>query len=215
VWLVSPHVISAARHLRLLWYIRSEVIMKNQKLKFAATILAFIIGIVSVRVSGLFSSLTLSNTQQDFPAQVDLLLAEKTFAEQNFDNVEVHSDQLLNNEEESEVFSPSGDYHPLNRPADESEKFIQFDLQVRGKKGKLVAWGEVRGVQSWYKFTSVSVTEKYLKFSTAKVSGVSYNFEGEFLKKGYGVTLEGTLRKFVNGKKVMEVHTPFVHYAGC
>ncbi len=189
--------------------------MKNQKLKFAATILAFIIGIVSVRVSGLFSSLTLSNTQQDFPDQVDLLLAEKTFAEQNFDNVEVHSDQLLNNEEESEVFSPSGDYHPLNRPADESEKFVQFDLQVRGKKGKLVAWGEVRGVQSWYKFTSVSVTEKYLKFSTAKVSGVSYNFEGEFLKKGYGVTLEGTLRKFVNGKKVMEVHTPFVHYAGC
>ncbi len=189
--------------------------MKNPKLKLVAAILAFIIGITSVWVNGFFSSLTLSNTQQDFSAQVDLPLAEKPFAKQSFDNVEVHSDQLPNYEEEPEVFSPSGDYHPLNRPSEELEEFIQFDLQVRGKKGKLVAWGEVRGVQPWYKFTSVSITEKHLKFSTAKVGGVSYNFEGKFLKKGYGVTLEGTLRKFVNGKKVMEVKTPFVHYPGC
>jgi hypothetical protein len=189
--------------------------MESPKLRLLVAFLAFIIGITSVWVSGFFSTLTLSDKQQDFPAQVDLALTEKTFAEQNFDNIEVHSDQHINNKEESEVFTPSGDYHPLNRPADESEKFIQFDLQVRGNKGKLVAWGEVRGVQSWYKFTSVSVTEKYLKFSTAKVGGISYSFEGEFLKKGYGITLKGTLRKFVDGKKVMEVYTPFVHYAGC
>ncbi len=188
--------------------------MKNPKLKFVATILAFIIGIVSVWVSGFFSSLDFPNTQQNFSAQVDLPLAEKTLVEQNFDEVEAHPNQLLNNEE-SEVFSPSGDYHPLNRPSDESEQFIQFDLRVRQKKGKFVARGEIRGVQAWYKFTSVSVTEKYLKFTTAKVSGVNYDFEGEFLKKGYGVTLEGTLRKFVNGKKVMEVRTPFKHYPGC
>lgn len=184
--------------------------MKNPKLQLVAATLAFIIGIISVWVSGFFSSLTLSNTQQDFSVQVD-----SPFAEKIFDDIEVQSDQLSNNEEESAVFSPSGDYHPLNRSSDEAEKFIQFDLQVRRKKGKFIAWGEVRGVQPWYKFTSVSVSEKYLKFSTAKVGGVSYKFEGEFLKKGYSITLEGTLRKFVNGKKVVEVRTPFVHYAGC
>jgi len=69
---------SAVRHLRLPWYIRFEVIMKNPKLKLVAAILAFIIGIVSVLVSGFFSSLDLPNTQQDFSAQVDLPSAEKT-----------------------------------------------------------------------------------------------------------------------------------------
>ncbi|HLM60775.1 MAG TPA: hypothetical protein VK308_08225 [Pyrinomonadaceae bacterium] len=52
--------------------------MKNPKLKLVAAILAFIIGIVSVLVSGFFSSLDLPNTQQDFSAQVDLPSAEKT-----------------------------------------------------------------------------------------------------------------------------------------
>lgn len=190
--------------------------MKSLKLKVVSAILAFIIGITGVWVSGFFPAFTLSNTQQDFSVQVDLPLAEQSFTAQNFNDIEkVNSAQFLNNEEESEVFSPSGDYHPLIRPPVESEKFIQFDLQVRGRKGKLVAWGEVRGVLPWYKFTSVSVTEKYLKFSTAKIGGVSYSFEGKFLKKGYGVTLEGTLRKFVNGKKVMEINSPFMHYAGC
>lgn len=124
------------------------------------------------------------------------------------------------------VFNPSGDYHPQNLSADSSEKFIQFDLQVRRKKGKLVAWGEVRGVQPWYKFTSVSVTEDYLKFSTAKVDGVSYDFDGKFIGKGDFasqfsengkgiVMLEGTLRKFVNGKKTSEITTFFLYYPGC
>jgi hypothetical protein len=124
----------------------------------------------------------------------------------------------------NDIFDPSGDYHPLTRSLNESEKFIQFDLQVRRKRGKLVAWGEVRGVQPWYKFTTVFVTEKHLRFSTAKVGGVSYDFEGRFLGKGNFasqsdgngiVMLEGTLRRFVNGKKDMEVSTSFLYFAGC
>ncbi|HXD32976.1 MAG TPA: hypothetical protein VN643_17765 [Pyrinomonadaceae bacterium] len=124
----------------------------------------------------------------------------------------------------TESFDPSGDYHPLTRPVNESDKFIQFDLQVRRKNGKLVAWGEVRGVQPWYKFRSVFVTEKQLRFSTVKVGGVSYEFDGRFLAKGNFasqsvgngiVMLEGTLRRFVNGKKDMEVSTSFLYFAGC
>jgi hypothetical protein len=128
------------------------------------------------------------------------------------------------NSQSADAFDPSGDYHPVKLPAEESEKFIQFDLQVRRKKGKLVAWGEVRGVQPWHKFVSVFVTEERLKFSTAKVSGISYDFDGEFIGKGNFaraslgngiVMLEGILRKFVNGKRSWQINTRFTYYPGC
>jgi hypothetical protein len=123
----------------------------------------------------------------------------------------------------SATFNPSGDYHPVKRP-EGSEQSIQFDLQVRRRRGRLVAWGQIRGVQTWYRFTFVSLTEKHLKFSTARVHGVNYDFQGTFLRTGNfaaqtrdtgDVLLQGTLRKFVNGKKVMQLDTPFVYYPGC
>jgi hypothetical protein len=118
-------------------------------------------------------------------------------------------------------FNPSGEYHPLNPPID--DRFQQFHLQVRHKRGKLVAWGEVASVQ-FYRFRYVSVTEKHLRFSTERHHGVSYNFEGTFLRGGDFTTsfdtpgsfpLRGTLGKFVNGKKVMELTTSFIYYVGC
>lgn len=39
-------------------------------------------------------------------------------------------------------FNPSGDYHPLNRPADDLG--LQFHLQVRYRRGRRVAWGVSR-----------------------------------------------------------------------
>lgn len=197
--------------------------MKNLKFKLVAAILAFIIGVVGVWVIRLLSSPMASNTQQNLSTQVDLSLTNKPLIKQTLNNFETHSDQLPKDETDLGLFNPSGDYHPLNRPSDESERFIQFDLEVKRKKGKLVAWGEVKGVQPWYKFTSVSITEKHLKFSTAKIDGVNYDFNGEFLGKGdfsslaqtESIFLKGTLRKFINGKKVMEVSTSFKHYPGC
>jgi hypothetical protein len=123
----------------------------------------------------------------------------------------------------SATFNPSGDYHPMKRP-EGSERFIQFDLQVRRRRGRLVAWGQIRGVQPWYRFTLVSPTEKHLKFSTARVHGVNYDFQGTFLRTGNfaaqtrdtgDVLLNGTLRKFVNGKIVMQLDTSFIYYPGC
>jgi hypothetical protein len=121
-------------------------------------------------------------------------------------------------------FNPSGDYHPVNPPADGSESFTHFDLEVRRRKGKLVAWGDVRGVGTQYKFASVFVTEERLRFTTVRVRGVSYSFDGRFLDggdfpgrfTGQGlVMLEGTLTKYQGGKKVAEVSSPFTYYPGC
>ena len=119
-------------------------------------------------------------------------------------------------------FNPSGDYHPLNRPADDPG--LQFHLQVRYRGGRRVAWGDVPTVAHSYRFKSVSVTEKHLRFSTERRHGVRYDFEGSFLRRGDfttsldipgSVPLTGRLRKFVNGKKVMELTTSFVYYVGC
>lgn len=123
------------------------------------------------------------------------------------------------------AFDPSGEYHPIPRMTVESEKFIQFVLAVRRTKGKLVAWGHLSNVTHWYKFSSVSLTEKHLRFRTERLNGVYYTFDGHFLGRGnfsdqYGgaegsVMLEGTLQKFVNGQKAFEISTPFVHFPGC
>jgi hypothetical protein len=121
-------------------------------------------------------------------------------------------------------FNPSGDYHPINPPAGGSERFTHFDLEVRGRKGKLVARGDVRSVGARYKFATVSVTEERLKFTTVRVRGVSYSFDGRFLGggdfpsqfTGRGMLrLEGTLTKYKGGKKVAEVDSPFLYYPGC
>jgi hypothetical protein len=120
-------------------------------------------------------------------------------------------------------FNPSGEYHPLNQPAD--DRGVQIHLRVRHKHGRLVASGEVAGTSvQFYTFRFVSVTQKHLRFSTERHHGVNYNFEGAFLRLGNFTTaldipgsapLRGTLRKFVNGKKVMELTTSFVYYVGC
>ena len=120
-------------------------------------------------------------------------------------------------------FNPSGEYHPSNgRPADDI--FLQFHLQVRYKRGRRIAWGEVASVVRFYRFRDVSVTQKHLRFSTARHHGVWYDFEGTFLRGGNFSTaldipgsfpLKGTFRKFVDGKRVMELTTSFVYYVGC
>ena len=121
-------------------------------------------------------------------------------------------------------FDPSGDYHPTCRITAESERFVQFVLEVRRKRQKLVAWGHLSDVGASYKFVSASVTEKHLKFRTQKVRSVDYRFDGRFLGdgnfseqfSGFGsVMLEGTLQRFVNGQKAFEINTPFVYYPGC
>lgn len=121
-------------------------------------------------------------------------------------------------------FNPSGDYHPVNTSADESEQFTHFHLEVRRRKGKLVAWGDVRNVGARYEFAVVSVTEEKLRFTTGRVRGVSYSFDGRFLGGGDFssqftgdgmVMLEGSLTKYQGGKKVSEVNSTFRYYPGC
>lgn len=122
-------------------------------------------------------------------------------------------------------FDPSGDYHPRNAVTVDSERFVQFVLETTRRRQKLVGSGYVSSVSTAYKFASVVVTKKHLKFRTQKIKGVYYTFDGRFRGNGNfseqysgydgSIMLEGTLQKFVNGQKVFEINTPWVHYAGC
>lgn len=121
-------------------------------------------------------------------------------------------------------FNPSGDYHPARMQEGAPEPFVHFDLEVRRRGGRLVAWGVVKNVGAHYKFAAVSVTERTLKFKTVSVRGVMYSFEGRFLGggdfpaqfTGHGIVmLEGTLTKFERGRKTAEIVSPFLYYPGC
>jgi hypothetical protein len=127
-------------------------------------------------------------------------------------------------ENSNAAFNPSGDYHPVELKGYTSERFTHFDLQVKRRGGSLIVRGDVRADNTSYKFTAVRVTENRLRFSTVTKRGVRYEFEGRFLGRGnfaaqfteYGlIMLEGTLRRYVNNKKVVELTSPFLYYPGC
>lgn len=61
------------------------------------------------------------------------------------------------------------------------------------------------------------IKDNNLRFKTAKIKGIQYQFEGIFFKnKATGKEgeklLRGTLQKFVKGKKVAEVRGDFAYY---
>lgn len=133
-------------------------------------------------------------------------------------------EEIVNPDALSMPFDPSGDYHPLNEINEHSDRYIQFDLELKRKKSKLFVQGNVKNIYQWYKLTFVSLTEKKLMFRTRKINGVEYRFDGYFLSRGNfrqqvsgrgKVLLRGVLQKFVNGEKVFEVETPFRFYGGC
>jgi hypothetical protein len=121
-------------------------------------------------------------------------------------------------------FNPSGDYYPVDRMEDESEKSVHFDLRVRRSKGRLAASGEIRNVGTYYKFVYILITERRLKFTTLNIRGVEYRFDGRFIGTGDfasqttdegQIMLEGRLQKFINGEKVAETVSPFLYFPGC
>ena len=120
-------------------------------------------------------------------------------------------------------FDPSGDYYPAETQLTGPFKLIQFDLEVRRRKGKMLVLGEVKEVSRWFRFSSVSISSDLLRFKTRSIKGVSYRFAGHFLARGNfrepgeysAVLLTGTLEKFVNGRKVAALKGSWVYYPGC
>lgn len=72
-----------------------------------------------------------------------------------------------------------------------------------------------------FDFTRISVSSKRLKFETETIKGVSYKFTGKFVDEHLEmgdytayVSLEGTLTKMRDGKKIAEINVKF-EVGGC
>lgn len=77
--------------------------------------------------------------------------------------------------------------------------------------------GEFKIGKKFYRFKDVKVSEKTFSFTTFKVKGRQYKFEGRFLDTGevgeydHDLVLGGTLKTFSNGKKVREFTSKYSH----
>ncbi|NNF01039.1 MAG: hypothetical protein HKN25_18630 [Pyrinomonadaceae bacterium] len=88
----------------------------------------------------------------------------------------------------------------------------------------VVPFGQYQTEKDVYKFNKLFFGNGILKFSTAGVRGMHFEFEGKFKEKpsdpandrGYQVfILEGSLTKFRNGKKSAKADVQFRLYEGC
>lgn len=117
--------------------------------------------------------------------------------------------------QEEVVFNPSGYYMPVQSKGLEQD--TRIDLHTETEEEKIDAG--IYTANGYYAAQRIKVTEKKLSFSTEKIRGAHYEFEGVFLEAlgdSYDEpVLEGTLRKFRNGKKVFEKKVRFTYYMGC
>lgn len=74
-----------------------------------------------------------------------------------------------------------------------------------------------------YRFKTLTVKRNDFRFTTVALKTVSYSFSGRFLKGGnYAATalndevpvMEGTLTRYVAGKKIAEAKIKFVYFGG-
>jgi hypothetical protein len=73
-----------------------------------------------------------------------------------------------------------------------------------------------------YRYSTISITRRQFLFTTVKVKGISYSFNGRFLRTDFVDTeinldkpvLVGNLRKYRNGRKVAEADVKLSYFAG-
>jgi hypothetical protein len=123
-------------------------------------------------------------------------------------------------EAQTEAFNPSGNYHPVSPPSGD-DRFVQINLRLRQKGRVLSAAGEVRNTGRWNRFATSDMNASRIRFRTATLDVVHYEFDGEFTGSGNFarqwsgkgiVMLKGSLRKYVAGRHVESLISEFVFY---
>jgi hypothetical protein len=127
-------------------------------------------------------------------------------------------------QEAQEKFDPEGSFFPKGAPPKGLENVGGINLFKRPKKtydaeGAGVALTNGRT----YRFKTLTVSREKLVFTTVAINGISYSFEGRFLKDGVfatmeldndAVVLEGRLTKFRRGEKIAEADMKFTYFGG-
>lgn len=82
--------------------------------------------------------------------------------------------------------------------------------------------GVIADESTHYRYSTISITRRRFVFTTRKVKGISYSFNGRFLTTGFvnaemdldKPVLVGNLRKYRNGRKVAEANVKLSYFAG-
>jgi hypothetical protein len=118
-------------------------------------------------------------------------------------------------------FNPSGTFSVQNSPESPAPEIdgdlvqnIELRKTAKGYDGELSVMRRTGGMVT-YKFTGAAVEPGKLSFTTASVRGISYGFEGRFLKQGnlrrltetttgdvLSDALEGTATRYRGGRKL-------------
>ncbi|HKO96588.1 MAG TPA: hypothetical protein VJU86_06340 [Pyrinomonadaceae bacterium] len=124
-------------------------------------------------------------------------------------------------------FRPYGYFSLIGKPPKGFESFdtIQYWKKSQEQSGPDIS-ERLSGVNlsggRVYRYASVSVNRKNFGFTTKKIRGVSFSFQGrflrtDFLEEGFDMdrpVVEGKLRKYLNGKKVAEANVRLSYFAG-
>lgn len=68
-----------------------------------------------------------------------------------------------------------------------------------------------------FQSVSIKVKDDHLQFTTNKIRGIKYKFDGKFIKKGQSFSneekvLKGTLQKIVKGKEIAKFTSEFAYF---
>ena len=120
-------------------------------------------------------------------------------------------------------FDPDGSFWILGEPPADFKDFGGINLNAKRLR-RLNKPGVNLTDGTQLRFLTLSVTREKLVFTTAaSKGGVSYNFDGRFLKGGVFAAanlddqtpvLEGLLTKFKNGQKIADARLKFVYFGG-
>ena len=124
-------------------------------------------------------------------------------------------------------FRPYGYFSMIGKPPKGFENFdtIQYWKKNQEQSGPDIS-DRLSGVNvsggRVYQYATVSVNRKSFVFTTKKVRGISFSFQGRFLRTDFveeefdldKPVVEGKLSKYRNGKKVAEANVRLSYFAG-
>jgi hypothetical protein len=119
-------------------------------------------------------------------------------------------------------FDPDGAFWILGTPPDEFKDFGGFNLNA-GANPRLPKPGVQLTDGTRLRYKSLTVSRSQCTFTTVSVKGVSYSFNGRFLRGGVFLTrdldpespiAEGTLTLYRRGKKISSKDLKFTYFGG-
>ncbi len=120
-------------------------------------------------------------------------------------------------------FDPDGSFWIIGTPPNDFSDFGGINLNAKRLR-RLPTPGLQLNNGKTFRYKTLSVKQESFTFTTMMLGGVSFSFEGHFLKGGVFAddanlddqtpVLEGTLIKYKAGKKVAEANLKFSYFGG-